>query len=316
MTSTKLKVLVLGGGPDAERDVSLNSAAGVAKGLTDGGTFEVISQTIERIGLPELRTLPGDVIFPVLHGSFGEGGPLQDILELSGRPYVGCKSSAARLAMDKFATKLAAARAGIPTAAAAVFNAKDDTCPLPLPVVLKPIHDGSSVGLHICHTETDWHTARKAAILDISSQDRAGKPGRAYLVEQFIKGQELTCGVIDGEALPLIHIQPSKGPYDYEAKYTRGDTQYTVAPELPRGVTQTVQDRAVALFQALGCRHLSRVDFLLDHAGNAWLLEINTMPGFTATSLVPKAAAHTGIDMPRLCEKLVKLAIRDGVSAR
>ena len=300
------KVLVLGGGPDAEREVSLNSAAGVANAIRASGRYEVIDKTIDRITLAELRSLPGDVVFPVLHGSFGEGGPLQDLLDQDGRPYVGCRPAAARLAMDKLATKLAAARAGIPTAEAQALNIKDDACPLPIPVVVKPVHDGSSVGLHICKDAAAWSAARRDAEADIRS-----KPGRVYMIERYIAGKELTVGLIDGKPLPIIHIAPAEGVYDYEAKYKRKDTRYILDPELPAGMDARIKDYAQTLGKAIGVRHVSRVDFLLDSQGQPWLLEINTMPGFTATSLVPKASAHSGTDMPALCAKLVDFALRD-----
>ena len=305
------KVLVLGGGPDAEREVSLNSAAGVAEALRNSGRWEVIAKTIDRITLSELKALPGDVIFPVLHGAFGEGGPMQDLMEQDGRPYVGCRPAAARLAMDKMASKLAAARAGIPTAEACVLNVKDDACPLPLPVVVKPVHDGSSVGLHIVKCDKCWATAKPTVRDDVRA-----KPGRAYMAERFIAGKELTVGMLDGKPLPIIHIAPADGPYDYEAKYTRNDTQYNIDPGLPAGVSDNVKGYAKKLFDMIGARHVSRVDFLLEPSGQSWLLEINTMPGFTSHSLVPKAAKHTGIEMPELCARLAEMAARDHAAKR
>jgi D-alanine-D-alanine ligase len=266
----------------------------------------VIEQTIDRISLAQLKALPGDCIMPILHGSFGEGGPLQDIMEQDGRPYVGCRPAAARLAMDKLATKLCASRNGIPTAEAHAFNINDQACPLPIPVVVKPVHDGSSVGLHICKDQAAYTAARRDVEADIRS-----KPGRVYMIERYIAGKELTVGLIDGQPLPIIHIAPAEGTYDYEAKYKRKDTQYNVDPQLPPGITEKVKDYAVRLGKAIGIRHVSRVDFLLDAQGQPWLLEINTMPGFSATSLVPKAAAHIGTDMPSLCAKLVEFALRD-----
>lgn len=299
-------VLVLGGGPDAEREVSLNSSAGVADALRSTGAWKVERKIIDRLTLAELTALPGDVVFPVLHGSFGEGGPMQDLLEQDGRPYVGCGPAAARLAMDKIASKLAASRAGIPTAEAAVLNVKDDTTPFPAPFVIKPVHDGSSVGLHICKDPAQWPRIRQTVADDVKS-----KPGRVYMIEKFIPGRELTVGILDGQPLSIIHIQPAEGPYDYEAKYTRDDTQYHLDPSLPPGMDATIKGYAKKLFQTLSCRHVSRVDFIIDQAGNPWLLEINTMPGFTSHSLVPKAAAHAGIPMPQLCARLVDMAIRD-----
>jgi D-alanine-D-alanine ligase len=299
-------VLVLGGGPDAERPVSLKSAANVATALRAAGRFEVVEETIERIGLAELRALPGDVVFPVLHGSFGEGGPLQDLLEVDGRPFVGCRPQAARLAMDKMATKLAAARAGIPTAPAQVLNSKDSACPMALPVVVKPVHDGSSVGLHICRDAAAWEKARAAV-----AEDQQGQPGRTYMIERYISGMELTVGLLAGEPLPIIHIAPAQGVYDYEAKYARNDTRYHVDPVLPAGMDASLKDYAKRLGEAIGIRHISRVDFILDGSGNPWLLEINTMPGCTSQSLVPMAARHRGIEMPELCSSLVEMALAD-----
>jgi D-alanine-D-alanine ligase len=302
-------VLVLGGGPDAEREVSLNSSKGVAEALRAGGRYGVEYRTIDRISLAELKALPGDCIFPVLHGAFGEGGPLQDLMEADGRPYIGCRPRAARLAMDKLASKLAAARAGIPTAESCVMDVRDDACPLPFPVVVKPVHDGSSVGLHIVHCGKCWSRALPAVREDVQA-----RPGRAYMIERFIPGKELTVGLLDGQPLPIIHIQPADGPYDYEAKYTRGDTRYHVDPDLPEPLKRQVQEFAAQLARSLGVRHVARVDFLLDSENRPWLLEINTMPGFTATSLVPKAAHHSGMEMPELCAKLVGMALRDHAS--
>jgi D-alanine-D-alanine ligase len=299
-------VLVLGGGPDAEREVSLNSSAGVADALRSTGTLKVERKVIDRITPAELKALPGDVVFPVLHGAFGEGGPMQDLLEQDGRPYVGCQPAAARLAMDKIASKLAASRAGIPTAEAAVLNVKDETTPISAPFVIKPVHDGSSVGLHICKDAAQWPRIRQTVADDVQS-----KPGRVYMIEKFIPGRELTVGILDGQPLSIIHIQPAEGPYDYEAKYTRDDTTYHLDPALPPGMDAAIKGYAQKLFRSLSCRHVSRVDFIIDQTGSPWLLEINTMPGFTSHSLVPKAAAHAGIPMPQLCTRLVDMAMRD-----
>lgn len=301
-------VLVLGGGPDSERAVSLSSAASIASALRASGRYRVIERTIDRIGLLDLRGMPGDVVFPALHGSFGEGGPLQEIMEQDGRPYVGCRPMAARKAMDKMQSKMVAAMLGVTTAEAGVFKPADGDCPLEFPVVVKPVHDGSSVGLHVCRDGEDWRAARQTV-----EQDIVGRPGRAYMVERFVKGRELTVGILDGEALPIIHIQPADGLYDYEAKYHRNDTVYTVNPTLPEGLAERVRADAMAVARGLGVRHLARVDFLLDDAGRTWFLEINTMPGFTDHSLVPKAAAAVGLAMPALCARLVDLALRDAM---
>lgn len=304
----KKVVLVLGGGPDAERGVSLVSSRGVADALLAGGTYEVNYQVIDRPGAHELAAMRGDVVFPVLHGPFGEGGGMQDLLASGGRPFVGCGPRAARTAMDKVASKLAAASLGVRTAAAHVLNEDDGACPMALPVVVKPVHEGSSVGVHICRDGAQWDAAREAVV-----EERRAGLRRAYMVEAgVLGGSEITVGVLDGRALPIIRIVPTVEFYDYEAKYNRDDTKYEVNPALPPGVGAEVQAAAESLARAIGVRHLCRVDFLLDGEGRPWFLEVNTMPGFTSHSLLPMAAKAAGLDFPALAEGLVGMAIRDG----
>ena len=295
--------LVLGGGPDAERPVSLKSSRAVADAIAKDGFFDVRLEIID--AQSTLADLPGDVIVPVLHGAWGEGGPLQDLLVRDGRPFVGCGPSAARLCMDKFATKLAAARAGVPTPPAAIVNLSDAGTPLGAPAVVKPVHEGSSVGLRICRTQDQLSAAL--------AQLRALEKAPITLIERLIPGRELTCGLLDrGEglvALPLVEIAPAEGVYDYAAKYDRGDTRYIVSPDLPPGVAEAIQTDALTLARAVGIRHLARIDFMLDAEGRHWLLEANTMPGFTGHSLLPKAASALGIGLPELTAGLCRLAM-------
>ena len=308
---SKPSVLVLGGGPDAEREVSLVSSRAVASALQHAG-HAVNYQVIDRPTIQEMSLWAGEVVFPVLDGGWGEGGPLQDLLEQLGRPFVGCRAKAARTAMDKMATKLIASQQGVPTAAACVFNPADEGCPLgEMPVVMKPVHEGSSVGVHICRTMPQWQDAVRA-----TRDDMKRHPDRVYMVERGVLGaRELTVGVLGiatdrlgCEALDPIEIKPSVEFYDYEAKYKRDDTVYVTDPPLPEGVKGRVQTWAKTMFEAIGCQHLARVDFLLDREGGVWLLEVNTMPGFTDHSLLPMAAAHRGRAMPALCSSLVSLA--------
>jgi D-alanine-D-alanine ligase len=310
-------ILVLGGGPDSEREVSLKSAHFITLALRECGRFSAVhNQTIDKLTLPELKRLPGDAIFPALHGGWGEGGPLQDLLEADGRPFVGCKARAARHAMDKIATKFAAVKLGIPTPETRILDLRDAACPLPLPVIIKPVHEGSTVGLFICKEPKDWAWAHA-----MIAEQRAGSTGdRVYMIESCVghptrpKARELTVGLLDGQPLPVIEITPADGLYDYEAKYNRNDTTYTVAPKLPGRITETIQRQTADLATAMGIRHLARADFMLDGddaAATAWFLEINTLPGFTDHSLVPMAARHIGLEMPALCSKLVKMALRD-----
>lgn len=290
-------VLVLSGGPDAEREVSIDSARAVAAALRAAG----LTTHEEAIDLPtpaEIAALPGRVVFPVLHGPFGEGGPLQDRLEAAGRPYIGARPVPARLAMDKIASKTIAATLGLAVTPTALFSAADETCPLPLPVVVKPVREGSTVGLFVCRTPEEYARAfRETAAAD-----------RPAMVEPLIAGREITAGVLLGAPLPLVEIRPAGGLYDYAAKYERDDTAYMVAPPLPPGLTEMIQRQALALAQRIGATDLSRVDFMLDASGVPWLLEINTMPGFTDHSLVPMAARAAGVEMPELCARLAAAA--------
>lgn len=288
-------VLVLKGGPDAEREVSLSSGANVANALRRAG-LAVHEFAIDRPGLAELRELPGDVVFPVLHGAWGEGGPLQELLEQDGRPYVGSRPKAARLAMDKIATKAIVGELGVPTPRAQELRAGTDFA-LECPVVLKPAEDGSSVDLRICSTLHDVARAR------LELEPRRER----VLAEEYIRGRELTVGLIDGECLPIIEIRAQDGTYDYDAKYHRDDTQYLLDPDLPAGVADAVRAFSRAAWHALGCRDVARADFMLDDRGS-WFLEINTMPGFTDHSLVPKAARHAGMSMEELVAGMVRRA--------
>ncbi len=301
-----MMVLVLGGGPDGEREVSVDSATRVARALERTQENDVRLEIIDKLSVDALRTIPGDVIIPMLHGPWGEGGALQDLLVADGRPFAGCLPGPARLAMDKVATKTIAAALEIPVTPTCVLNAADPVCPLPLPVVIKPIHEGSTLGLYVCRTHDDWLTAH----------DESARSRRACMIEPFIEGRELTLGVLDGEALPLIEITAAEGLYDYEAKYQRDDTSYLVNPDVPPSLAQSMSERAIALCDRLGVRHLARLDYILDADGTAWILEVNTTPGFTDHSLFPMAAAAAtpgpDLDMPTLCSRLVNLALRDG----
>jgi len=258
----------------------------------------VLPVIIERIAAAEILAHRPGVVFPVLHGRWGEGGPLQEILEESGVPYVGCRPKAARLAMDKLATKLLASAEGVPTPRAQELRI-GDPCDVPPPLVLKPVDDGSSVDLRICRTAAEVDEARRVL-----------QPRRPRLMaEQYVQGREVTAGLLLGEVLPLIEIRPAFGVYDYEAKYTRDDTDYVLDPALAPGVADLIAESARRIFARLGCRDLARIDFMVDDRG-PWLLEVNSMPGFTSHSLLPKAAAHRGIEMPELCARLVEGARR------
>jgi len=320
---SSLNVLVLRGGPDRERPVSLKSGAQVAAALRDAGhrvrEADILPDDLS--ALDGFAAWPGDVVFPVLHGRWGEGGALQRILAQRNLAFVGSAAPAAELCIDKHLTKLALAQHDIATPAFELLGPGRRPTLTP-PVVVKVPDEGSSFGLAICHDQP----ALDHAIADL----RQFAP--SLLVEQFVKGDELTVGIVAGDptpgvpdpgpvALPPIHIVPATAFYDYDAKYDRDDTQYRF--DLPRkspprdgapaeALADTLQAIAIQAYQALGCRHLARIDFMLDAAGKPWCIEVNTMPGFTTHSLLPMAARHAGLDMPQLTDRLARLAAAGG----
>lgn len=297
-TQGKPSVLLLAGGPDAERQVSIDSADAIRQGLIDAG-HHVEHRLIDAITLDGLRAMPGEVVFPALHGPWGEGGPMQGLLERDGRPFVGANAGTARLAMDKLGSKMLAATLGVRTAVSCAFNSCDAEPPIPLPVVVKPVHEGSTVGLFVCRTIEDWRHAH----------NETKARGVAAMVEPYIAGRELTVGVLTGSTLPIVEITPADGLYDYDAKYQRDDTIYTVEPNLPPGVAQKITQGTASIARAMQAESISRSDWLLDEHGDAWFLELNTMPGFTSHSLLPKAAIAAGMTFAQVCGVLVDDAL-------
>lgn len=312
-------VLVLGGGPDAERAVSLESSRAVAEALNAGGRCTAELEVIDAPDVASLREMVDrtqpKVIFPVLHGRFGEGGPLQRLMDQVGVAYVGAGASASRLAIDKVATKDVAqlllqdpafARAPIRVSISRTVDPADEAMPLELPFVVKPTFEGSTIGLHICKNESHWQAALAAL---------RARP-RPMMAEPFVPGEELTAGIIDRghglRAIPIIRIAAASGVYDYDAKYVREDTSYEVGPQLSEGLTGVLARFTETLAKRMGIRHLARADFVHDPVnGTVTFLEINTMPGFTSHSLVPMAARAIGLEMTELCESLVEAALRD-----
>jgi len=293
----KPRVVVLIGGPDAERDVSIRSGTAVAEALTQSGEFEVRTAIIQHTNDSALTAMQADVFFPVLHGPYGEGGPLQKILEHTGIPFVGSGSAESSAAMDKIQTKEIAQEIGIQTPNWCLLTEKNE-CTIQLPLILKPIDDGSSIDMAICRNDEEYTCARR----------ELQKTRKLLLAESYVRGREITVGIIDENPLPIIEIIPPKNSntYDYAAKYERDDTQYIVDPVLP---AHTCVEDSLKLYSTMGIKDIARVDFILNEDG-AWLLEINTMPGFTNHSLVPKASKHAGISMPELCATLVASALR------
>ncbi len=292
------RVTVLRGGPSAEREVSLAGGRAVAAAVRELG-HTVTEADISPDDLTALD-IPADIIFPVLHGRFGEDGQLQRILEQRGLAFVGSGSEASRISINKDATKRTWQVAGLPTAPWVIVTSDADPAlgQMELPIVVKPLEEGSSIGVSVCSTLEELKGALPKAL---------SKFGRV-MVEQRLDGPELTVGVLGHAPLPVIQVRPAAGWYDYAAKYERNDTDYFLDPAIDGATYQTVQQLAAKAFEVLGCRHLSRVDFIVDRRTGPQLLEINTLPGFTDHSLLPKAAAHAGIPFGRLVEMLLEMA--------
>jgi D-alanine-D-alanine ligase len=303
-----MKVTVLLGGPSAEREVSLVSGAAVARGLREMG-HDVFESDISPTDLKGLDH-PADVIFPVLHGEFGESGELQEILEQRGLPFVGSGSKASRLGMNKVTTKQAWQQAGLPTPPYTVLKKGDPIPEIPGSCVVKAIGSGSSIDVFVCKAPAE-SDARAMAV------DAIGKVFARHelaLVEKFIVGPELTVGLLEEKALAPIRIVPKVEFFDYEAKYKRNDTEHRFDTGLPPAVVKRCQELAEKANAIVGAKDLARIDIMLDEAAGLepYLLEINTLPGFTPKSLLPEAANHAGIAFGPLVDRLVKRALARG----
>ena len=297
------RVAVLYGGISAEREVSLSSGRQVIAALRSAG-FDVIPILVaEDLGavLEALDPRP-DVVFNALHGRFGEDGTIQGVLDWLGIPYTHSGVRASALAMDKSAAKTVFAGAGLPVAKGRVVPVDeleaDD--PIPLPYVVKPVNEGSSVGVEILKDGDN----RRAEIA------RAWRFGASAMVEEYIPGRELTVGVMGDRALAVTEIRAEAGTfYDYESKYADGGSRHQVPAAIDPDIYAQALDVAVAAHRALGCRGASRADFRFDDAARRLvLLEVNTQPGLTPTSLLPEQAAYHGIDFPSLCAWMVENA--------
>jgi D-alanine-D-alanine ligase len=293
MSDKPHRICVLMGGPSAEREVSLRTGAACVAALREAG-YEVSEVVVE----DENFVVPAgtDLAFISLHGTFGEDGQVQDILDVRGIPFTGADADTSRITIDKEKTKEKLRLAGVPTPAGQlVRNAGEVT--IALPVFIKPNSQGSSVGSRSATTPEEV----AAAVADALKFDSVA------LVEQFISGRELTVGVLGDLVLPIIEIRPLDGFYDYTNKYTKGRTEYFCPAQLPRELTEKIQAYALAAHRSVGKTVYSRIDFLLENDA-PYCLEINTIPGMTATSLLPKAAAVVGIDFPQLCRRIVELS--------
>lgn len=302
---THLDITVLMGGPSSEREVSLQTGAAIADALERLG-HRVTRSDISPDDLSAFARAGIDLVFIALHGAFGEDGQVQQHCEDRRLPYVGSPPDASRRAMDKAASKNVFRRMGLPTAdwvvpdrdTLAGLSAQIEA--LGLPAVVKPIDGGSSVDVTI---------ARDAATRDEAIASSIAKYGRV-LVERFIRGREFTVGVLGEQALPVIEIKPANEFYDYTAKYTDCGTKYIFEHGLSAAAVADMQAKALAAHKSLGCRDLSRVDFIVDDRGVPHVLEINTIPGFTSHSLLPKAAMEAGMSFDQLVGRIVEMAMK------
>ncbi|MFP4433121.1 MAG: D-alanine--D-alanine ligase [Phycisphaerae bacterium] len=303
-----LNITVLMGGPSAERDVSLLSGEAVANALETAG-HTVWREDIAPLNTTALDREGIDVVFIALHGEFGESGEVQELCRQRRLRYIGSGPRAGKLAMDKAAAKQIFKTVGLRTPDWMVLEqfhkpamVREWLEQLPPPVVCKPVDGGSSVNVTIARDEGE----RDEAIGDLLDLH-----GRAML-ERFVPGRELTVGILgDDLALPVLEVQPDGTFYDYRAKYSDdATTRYCFQTGLDESLTAMLQEQALEAHHSLGCRDLSRVDFILDEHNTPWVLEVNTIPGFTSHSLLPKAAAEIGIDFVTLVDTIVAMAMQ------
>jgi D-alanine-D-alanine ligase len=296
--AAKLKITVMMGGPGEEREVSLRSGAAVAQALRSLG-HDVFELDPLQPGwkLPEGTR----VVFLALHGAYGEDGTVQAELEQIGVPYTGCGPDASRIAFDKILTKQLCQKAGVPTARFTVIDTPDASWPdgWNPPLVVKPARQGSSVGLNFVDRVEDW----------VGAVAGAWRYDSRLLVEERIIGRECTVGILDDIPLPLVEVRPRNGNYDYNNKYTPDATEYLCPAPFDDVIRRRVQDAALGAFHNLGGRDYARVDVIVAENGQPVVLEVNTLPGMTETSLLPKAAAAAGISYAQLCQQMVELAL-------
>ncbi len=333
-----LKIAVLLGGTSAERDVSLVSGQEIAKALSQKGhRVEAIDcaygvQLIENLDrdineiikvnpseIENQRTKLNrnifktinylirekfDVVYVALHGGYGENGQIQSILDLAGLPYTGSGALASALSMDKNLSKIIFVEHEIPTSYWIKLDTPEEWKTYEhsfesFPVVVKPNDQGSTVGLTVVEKEDEMSKALNIAFNFSAS----------VIVEKYISGREMTVSILGQTALPIVEIVSERGIYDYESKYQKGKSHYVVPAEISDETTEKLQQAALRAYNSLGCRHYARIDFRLREDGEIFCLEVNTLPGMTATSLVPKAAKAVGIDFSNLVEKIVKSAL-------
>jgi D-alanine-D-alanine ligase len=300
----KARVAVVMGGSSAEREISIQTGSGVMRALQSLG-YDAQSLDYDQKFLDAIREIAPDVVFNALHGPGGEDGHVQALLDFLGIPYTGSGVEAAALAMDKHITKKLLAAEGLPTAAWDVFDLAGGTLPLlpgslDLPLVIKPRFEGSSQGVVIVRTHEQWTSAMLAAAKTYSQ----------IMAEEFLDGREFTVPILGEEALPVIEIIPNADEfYTFDAKYAAGGSTHIVPAKIDEDLAARLQMIALSVHRLLGLRDYSRTDFIVTKEGRPQILEINTLPGLTATSLVPDACAAVGISYEALVDRLVGYAL-------
>ena len=296
----KMKVGVLMGGLSREREISLKTGVAILKALSGKG-YDVQAIDVGHDIAEVLMREKIECAFIALHGRFGEDGTIQGLLELMRIPYTGSGVLASALAMDKIISKKIFLSETIATPSyEAVSREAIERDPgmkvsLPLPVVVKPAREGSTIGVSIVQEEEELLPALK----------KAAECDDEILIETFVKGKEVTAGILGDVPLPIIEIAPRSGFYDYRSKYTKGETQYIIPARLPKEKYLLAQEMSLKAFKALGCAGCVRVDLMTDEEGNPFVIDVNTMPGMTETSLVPQAAQHAGISFGELAERIL-----------
>jgi len=298
------KVAVLLGGKSAEREVSLDSGRAVLEALIRSGVEAETFDPQERC-VTELVNY--DRAFIVLHGRGGEDGQIQGVLEWLNIPYTGTGVQGSAIGMDKIKTKQVWQGSELPTAPHRIVSKDADAdeviASLGLPFIIKPVHEGSSIGMSKVEKPEDFAEALA----------KATEHDAVVMAEKWINGREFTIVLLNGQALPVIRLEPPKDVafYDYEAKYNRNDVQYGIPCGLSEAEEKTLQELALRAFQAVGCKGWGRIDAMQDEQGNFWLLEVNTVPGMTSHSLVPKAAKAVGYDFDQLCVTILEQTLQD-----
>ncbi len=296
----KKKIGVLMGGLSREREISLKTGKAIRKALVEKG-YNACCIDVGRDIAETLIKEKIEIAFIALHGRFGEDGTIQGMLELMGIPYTGSGVLASALCLHKGMAKKVLLYEKLPTPPFISLNRMEiekerlPSLSLPLPWVVKPAREGSTIGISIVKKEEERLNALK----------EAGRYDEEILIEAFVAGKEITVGILNDIALPIIEIVPKSGFYDYHSKYTKGETEYIIPARIPREKYLYAQEISLKAFQALGCSGCARVDLMTDGEGNPFIIDINTMPGMTETSLLPKAASHVGLTFGELAERIL-----------